>query len=117
MSQWALGPQFIQQRFGFREVVVVEFGTLEQGPPTFRNFLFGQQWSPLAERPSVLFPLPLLYSIKQLSQEHRFGVVALKQAQRKPARVFTIAKSLIGFPLGFAPPRDDPRHRAFSHRK
>lgn len=97
MSQRTLGPQFIQQRFGFREVVVVEFGTLEQGPPTFRNFLFGQQWSPLAERPSVHFPLPLLYSIKRLSQEHRFGV-ALNQAQGKPARVYTLAKSPVGFP-------------------
>jgi hypothetical protein len=53
MTQWAFGPQLVQQRFGFREVVVAKFRALEQRSPAFRYFFFGQQSSPLAEKPSV----------------------------------------------------------------
>jgi hypothetical protein len=60
VPQWALGTQFLEQRFGLFQRLVVHFTVLEQPGKTASNFGFGQQlcfplivYSPIANRPAI----------------------------------------------------------------
>lgn len=59
MPQWAFRPQFVEQRFGLAENLVVNHFGVEQLPPASRDLLFGKQTSPLSTKlGQVSCPIP-----------------------------------------------------------